>query len=127
MDPSGGLPEERHVELKLTGARVVKIRPMTDDERALEGWESIPGDILAGEYDNGAVVYPACADCGRPADVWALYGGTRWKIEPLAEADTPCPPPPVVRLPRWVAITLIVGLVVAVTALILLWRHDHVL
>lgn len=96
---------------------------MADDERALEGWESAPGDIIVGEYDNGAILYPACPDCGRPGDVWAMYHGQRWKIEPRAEIDA-CPPS-LRGLPPWALWLILLTLVLSLfNAVALVGAHD---
>lgn len=91
---------------------MVKVRPMTDDERALEEWEHWPEDIFVAEFDNGAALYTGCPKWDSPGEGWALYGGERWKIEPLAEVDL-TPGPVTITLPRLayrlIAAAMIVG------------------
>lgn len=90
---------DRH-QLKMTGSVIVKVRPMTNDEKTLEGWEDNPATLTLLEYDNGAKLYPACERCDQPGEMYAMFEGERWKIEPMVEANERRPAPKVT--PRWV-------------------------
>jgi hypothetical protein len=72
-------------DLKIKGAMLVKVRGMTPDERAAEGWQAYPEDIPCTEYDNGAVLYPACETCDKPGTIYASYAGGRWGLGPTGE------------------------------------------
>ena len=90
---------EETSKLKLKGAMLVRARGLTPDERAAEGWQDYPEDIPCTEYDNGAVLYPACEKCDKPGTLYASYGGSRWGV---TSAGEPYERPPTRKvLPRW--------------------------
>lgn len=44
---------------RLIGKKITNVRPMTPEEKEIEGWE--PSDsCICIELENGAVIYPAC-------------------------------------------------------------------
>lgn len=72
-------------ELKLKGAMLVKVRGLSHDERVAEGWQDFPGNIPCTEYDNGAILYPACEECKKPGTIFGSYAGGRWGITTTGE------------------------------------------
>jgi hypothetical protein len=101
-------------ELTMKGAMLVRVRGMSPDERVAEGWQDHPDDVPCAEYDNGAVLYPACARCNGPGTMYASYAGQRWGINPSGEpyeraADRR-------SIPRWVYLAVTVAVLVAALA-----------
>ena len=76
---------EETSKLKLKGAMLVRARGLTPDERDAEGWQDYPEDIPCTEYDNGAILYPACEECKKPGTIYGSYAGGRWGITTTGE------------------------------------------
>lgn len=91
---------EETEELKIKGAMLVKVRDMTPEERAAEGWQDYPEGIPSIEWDNGAVLYPACEQCDKPGTIYASYAGGRWGINSAGESYQR--PPTRKVTPKWV-------------------------
>jgi len=86
-------------QMKVKGAMLVRVRGMTPDERAAEGWQDSPRDIPCVEFDNGAVLYPACEECDKPGTIYGTYAGGRWGVN---STDEPYRRPPAQKMtPRW--------------------------
>lgn len=54
---------------EIIGAKIINVRPMTQDEKELEGWED---QTVAIELDNGIVLYPSQDEEGNGGG--ALFG-----------------------------------------------------
>jgi len=48
----------------LIGRKIVCIRPLSDEDRKLEGWEQTHGATSVIELDNGTLIYPSADDEG---------------------------------------------------------------
>ena len=125
--PKADVPTvEEPEELKVKGAMLVKIRGMTSEERAAEGWENHPEAIPCVEYDNGAVLYSACQECDRPGTIYASYAGGRWGIDPAGEPYQRTPTRRVT--PKWVYPAVALAVLVAglaAGAVVMLWNVNQ--